>query len=198
MKSQTKPLLLLIPFMLSCQSVMAEQADRDKPVHLEADRVLIDDARQFKSFEGRVQLIQGTLNIHADRIEVREDKEGYQHLTATGHPAKFRQRYEGSEEYAEGYGEKIEYDTRAETVDFYDRARVKRGQDEVQGAHITYSTQTEVFKARGDETSPKPGNDRVRAVLQPKRDTPPETSRPTSTLTIQPSETLSPPTIPSH
>jgi lipopolysaccharide export system protein LptA len=198
MKSQTKPLLLLIPFMLCVQSAIAEQADRDKPVHLEADRVLIDDARQFKSFEGRVQLIQGTLIIHADRIEVREDLEGYQHLTATGHPARFRQRYEGSEEYAEGYGERIEYDTRAETVDFYDRARVKRGQDEVQGAHITYSTKTEVFKARGDETSQKPGNDRVRAVLQPKRDKPPETSKPTSTLTIQPSETLTPPIIPSH
>ncbi|MDD2701983.1 MAG: lipopolysaccharide transport periplasmic protein LptA [Sideroxydans sp.] len=172
---------------------MAEKADRDKPVHLEADQVLIDDARQFKSFEGRVQLIQGTLNIQAARIEVREDPEGYQHLTATGHPAKFRQRYEGSEEYAEGYGERIEYDTRAETVDFYDHARVKRGQDEVQGARITYSTKTEVFQASGDNTSQKPGNERVRAVLQPKRDKPAETSRPASSLNIQPSETLSPP-----
>lgn len=197
MKSQTSR-LLLVSFLLYAGGAPAEQADRDKPVHLEADRVLIDDARQFKSFEGRVQLIQGTLHIQADRIDVREDKEGYQHLTATGHPARFRQRYEGSEDYAEGYGERIEYDTRAETVDFYDRARVKRGQDEVQGAHITYSTKTEVFRARGDDASQKPGNDRVRAVLQPRRDKPPETSQPPSTLTIQPSETLSPPLTPSH
>lgn len=193
MKQPTKHLLTLILAMLCTNNAMAEKADRDKPVHLEADQVLIDDARQFKSFEGRVHLIQGTLNIHADRIEVREDTEGYQHLTATGHPAKFRQRYEGSEEYAEGYGERIEYDTRAETVDFYDHARVKRGQDEVQGAHITYSTQTEVFKASGNNASQTPGNNRVRAVLQPKREKPAETSKPTSSLDIQPSETLSPP-----
>lgn len=192
MKKQTK-CLLLMPFLLYANIAMAEQADRDKPVHLEANQVLIDDARQFRSFEGRVQLFQGTLNIQADRIEVREDADGYQHLTATGHPAKFRQRYEGSEEYAEGYGERIEYDTRAETVDFYDHARVKRGHDEVQGARITYSTKTEVFKASGDNASQSPGNDRVRAVLQPKRDKPPKTSRPTSSLDIQPSETLSPP-----
>jgi lipopolysaccharide export system protein LptA len=192
MKKQTK-CLLLMPFLLYANIAMAEQADRDKPVHLEANQVLIDDARQFRSFEGRVQLFQGTLNIQADRIEVREDADGYQHLTATGHPAKFRQRYEGSEEYAEGYGERIEYDTRAETVDFYDHARVKRGHDEVQGARITYSTKTEVFKASGDNASQTPGNDRVRAVLQPKRDKPPETSRPPSSLDIQPSETLSPP-----
>lgn len=198
MKQLTKHLLTLMLAMLCTNNAMAEKADRDKPVHLEADQVLIDDARQFKSFEGRVQLIQGTLNIRADRIEVREDTEGYQHLTATGHPAKFRQRYEGSEEYAEGYGERIEYDTRAETVDFYDHARVKRGQDEVQGAHITYSTQTEVFKASGNNASQTPGNNRVRAVLQPKREKPAETSKPTSSLDIQPSETLSPHTTQKH
>ncbi len=198
MKIQTERLLLMCLFAFASNVVLAERADRDKPVHLEADQVLIDDARQFKSFEGRVQLIQGTLIIQADRIEVREDAGGYQHLTATGHPAKFRQRYEGSEEYAEGYGERIEYDTRAETVDFYDHARVKRGQDEVQGAHITYSTQTEVFQASGNNSSQKPGNDRVRAVLQPKRDKPAENSKPSSSLNIQPSETLSPPITNKH
>lgn len=192
MKKPTDYLLPLL-LVLLCNNAMAEKADRDKPVHLEADQVLIDDSRQFKSFDGRVQLIQGTLNIQADRIVVREDAEGYQHLTATGHPAKFRQRYEGSEEYAEGYGERIEYDTRAETVDFYDHARVKRGQDEVQGAHITYSTKTEVFQASGNKASQAAGNGRVRAVLQPKRDKPAETTKPASSLDIQPSETLSPP-----
>ncbi|MDD5470775.1 MAG: lipopolysaccharide transport periplasmic protein LptA [Sideroxydans sp.] len=193
MNKLTERLLLLLLFAVTSDVALAEQSDRDKPVHLEANQVLIDDARQFKSFEGRVQLIQGTLNIQADRIEVREDKEGYQHLTATGNPAKFRQRYEGSDEYAEGYGERIEYDTRAETVDFYDHARVKRGQDEVQGARITYSTKTGVFQASGGNAANNTGNDRVRAVLQPKRDKPPLPSNPAGSLNIQPSETLSPP-----
>lgn len=198
MKTLIRPIAPLLLVLLCTDHALAEQADRDKPVHLEADQVLIDDARQFKSFEGRVQLLQGTLHIQADRIEVREDAEGYQHLTATGHPAKFRQRYEGSEEYAEGYGERIEYDTRAETVDFYDHARVKRGQDEVQGARITYSTKTEVFQASSDSASQTPGNNRVRAVLQPKRDKSAETSKPASALDIQPSKTLSPPFTQKH
>lgn len=196
MKKQTDRLLLLALLVVSAPLAHAEKADRDKPVHLEANQVLIDDAHQFKQFEGRVQLIQGTLLIQADRIVVREDKEGYQHLSATGRPAKFKQRYEGSEEYAEGYGERIEYDTRAETVDFYDRARVKRGQDEVQGAHITYSTKTEVFQATGDKSAQDNGNDRVRAVLQPKRDKTVAPAPAASPLNIQPSDTLSPPALP--
>ena len=198
MKTLIKPIAILLPALLCANSALAERADRDKPVHLEADQVLIDDARQFKSFEGRVQLLQGTLHIQADRIEVREESEGYQHLTATGHPAKFRQRYEGSEEYAEGCGERSEYDTRAETGDFYDHARVKRGQDEVQGARITYSTKTEVFQASADNASQAPGNSRVRAVLQPKSDKTAETSKPASSLDIQPSKTLSPPITQKH
>ena len=174
----------------------AERADRDKPMHLEANRVLVDDARQTSSFEGRVQLTQGTLLLQADKIVVSEDAQGFQHMTATGRPAKFRQRFEGTDDYAEGYGERIEYDTRADTVDFFEQARVKRGLDEVSGAHITYSTRTEVFEVRGDPATANDGHSpggRVRAVIQPKNSKPAggNASKPDQ-LIIQPSSTLSP------
>jgi len=184
-------------FLLSClaPAAQADSADRTQPIHLEADRVLIDEISQFSLFEGRVQVRQGSILIRADRVEVREDSEGFQHLTALGKPASFRQRYEGTEEYAEGYGERIEYDTRAETADLFERARVKRGNDEVRGARITYSTRTEVFEARGDAARPDQASGRVRAVLQPKPKTAPDAVSP---LPIQPSESLSPtsPTTP--
>lgn len=175
-------------------SVCAEIADREQPTHLEADHVLIDEVRQFSRFEGRVQVRQGSLLILADKVEVREDAEGYQHLTAFGQPASFRQRYEGTQEYAEGYGERIEYDMRAETVDFFGLARVKRGVNEVRGARISYSTKTEVFEARGDPATPEQEAGRVRAVLQSqntKTVTPPAPEA--SPLFMQPSESLSSP-----
>ncbi|MDD4912601.1 MAG: lipopolysaccharide transport periplasmic protein LptA [Sideroxydans sp.] len=164
-------LFITLAFFISMNLAYAETADRNKPLHLEANRVLIDDAKKINRFEGNVQMTQGTLLIQADSIEVTEDAAGMQRLIATGHPVKFRQRYEGSSDYAEGYGNRIEYDTNAETVDFYDHARIKRGTDEVQGAHIAYSTKTEIFQARGailnDEADPR--NSRVHAVIQPKR-----------------------------
>lgn len=172
----------------------AELADREQPTHLEADHVLIDEARQFSRFEGRVQVRQGSLLIQADKVEVREDAEGYLHLTAFGKPASFRQRYEGTQDYAEGYGERIEYDMHAETVDFFGKARVKRGADEVRGARISYSTKTEVFEARGDPAAPEQEAGRVRAVLQPqnrKDATPPDSEA--APLLMQPSESLSSP-----
>lgn len=187
-------LCLLLP--ASAHHALAERADRNKPMHLEADRVVVDDAKQRSSFEGQVRLSQGTLLIQAEKIEVSEDAQGFQHLIATGAPAKFWQRYEGSNEYAEGYGERIEYDTRAESVDFYGQARVKRGQDEVTGSHISYSTKTEVFEVRGNAAATGTGtaaDRRVRAVIQPRSSKPADkTPAKQETLSIQPSPTLTP------
>lgn len=191
-------LYLLGLFMLANLGIAhAERADREKPIHLEADRVTVDDAKQISIFEGRVQLTQGTLLIQSDKIVTTEDAQGFQHMTATGRPAKFKQRYEGSDDYAEGYGERVEYDTHMDTVDFFDQARVMRGQDEVTGAHIIYSTKTEVFEVQGDPAAANDTyspNNRVRAVIQPKNNPPAEKKSPKpDQLSIQPSTTLSPP-----
>ena len=59
----------------------AESADRDKPIELEADTVTVNDAKKTSTYTGRVILTQGTLVIHADKLIVREDKEGFQHST---------------------------------------------------------------------------------------------------------------------
>jgi lipopolysaccharide export system protein LptA len=173
----------------------AENADRDKPIHLESDRVTIDDLQQLSVFEGKVHLTQGTLAISADKIVVTQDKRGYKHCTATGNTASFRQKREGTEEYVEGYGERIEYDTRAGTVDFFGQARVKRGLDDVQGDHIAYSTRTEVFQVSGDPDHPDgPNKGRVHAVIQPKSKETAATAPPNGApLAIQPSPTLTKP-----
>ena len=174
-------------------SVHGENADREKPIHLESDRVIVDDVAQTSVFEGNVDLTQGTLQIQAAKIVLTQDKQGYKHCTATGKLASFRQKHEGTAEYMEGYGERIVYDTRAETVDFFVQARVKRAQDDVQGDHIAYSTRTEVFQVSGDPNNINdPNKGRVHAVIQPKNKEPSGTPAPTEApLTIQSSPTLS-------
>ena len=185
---------LLASLLLLCvPACFAERADRDKPLHLEADQVLVDDAQQISTFTGNVKLTQGTMVIRGDKIVVVQDKEGFKHGTAYGNTASFRQKREGLDEYVDGYGERIEYDTRAETVDFYVRARLKRELDEVRGEHITYSQKTEIFHVNSSGVNPENGPPkRVRAILQPK---PKQGTTPPSapdTLPIKSSETLPP------
>ena len=71
---------------------LAEAADRDKPIELEADNVTVNDAKKTSTYTGTVILTQGTLIIHADKLVVREDKEGFQHSTSTGNPTTFKKK----------------------------------------------------------------------------------------------------------
>lgn len=166
--------LLLCLLLFHAGSSYAERADRNKPMRMEANRVSVDDVNQTSSFEGDVQLTQGTLSIQANKIVVTQDKAGFQHCTATGQLAHFRQKREGASEYVEGYGERIEYDTHSEVSEFFGQARIKREGDDVRGEHITYNTRTEVFQVSGahEESTNKSGTGRVTLVIQPKSKTP--------------------------
>ena len=156
-------LLLILP-----ASAHSEHADHDKPINLEADQVTVDDARQISTFAGNVRLTQGTLQILGEVIVVQQDGSGYIHAVAAGTPASFRQKREALEGYAEGYGERIEYDASTKTIDLFGQARLKRDNDEVSGEHITYNGNTEIFSVAGSTGSEDKEPKRVRAVLQPK------------------------------
>jgi len=161
-------LLLPIALSLYISTCFAERADHDKPILLESNQMLIDDIHKTSTFTGNVRLAQGTLLIQADKIELITLKDGSQQAIAHGNTASFRQKREGLEEYMEGYGERIEYDSSSGTVDFHGQARVKRKLDEVRGDHITYNMNAETFHVSGDVNSDQDTTPRVRAVLQPK------------------------------
>lgn len=157
-------------FVIAPGNAFAEKADRDKPVNLEADRVSVDDAKQISTFEGRVVLTQGTLIIRGDRMEVRQDNQGFKTGTTWGNLAYFRQKREGYEEFIEGWAERIEYDGRADKLQMFNRASMKKAGDEVRGNYISYDANSEFFQViGGGAQAAKGGADgRVRAVIQPK------------------------------
>jgi lipopolysaccharide export system protein LptA len=150
---------------------LAERADRDKPVNLEADRFDLDDAKKEAVFVGAVTLTQGTLTIKADKIIVKQDAEGFQYGIAYGNPAHFRQKREGFDEYIEGFSERLEYDGKADKMQMFTNARIQRGGDEVRGDYISYNAVTEFFQviggAKSTATTGSPQG-RVHAVIQPK------------------------------
>lgn len=170
----TKHCLLLFLAVFAFPA-LAEKADRDKPVNLEADRVTVDDANKVHVYEGNVQLVQGTLVIRSERLVVNQDDEGFQKGIASGGAgglARFRQKREGVDEYVEGEAERIEHDDKADKTELFNRAHVKSGQDEVRGQYIVYDGLTEHYTATSGPggtsaaAAGKPG--RVRAIIQPK------------------------------
>jgi len=149
-------------------SAAAEKADKDKPTQIEANRMSADDTRRMNLFEGNVVLTKGTITVRADRLVVRQDAEGYQYTTATGHPVRFRQKQdpkEGKEGgWVDGEALRIEIDDRQSKIELFDSARVSRDGDEVTGNYIFVDQRSDFFSVTGKGT---PGG-RVKAVIQPK------------------------------
>ncbi len=187
-----RALAMICVLALLALPALAEKADRDKPVNLEADRVTIDDAKQISTFEGNVVLTQGTMQLRGHRMEVRQDKEGFKQGTTWGNPAAFRQKREGFDEYSEGWAERIEYDGRVEILQMFNRAQLKRGQDEVRGNYISYDARTEFFQVTGGAKAAAPDNPegRVRAVIQPKSK---EKSPAAPPVSLKPAEAIAAP-----
>jgi lipopolysaccharide export system protein LptA len=151
----------------------AETADREKPTQIEANRMSADDVRRLNIFEGNVVLTRGTISVHAERIVVRQDAEGFQFATATGTPARMRQRQDPKPPETEGVwmdGEalRIEIDDRNGKIEMFEQARVKRGGDEVAGSYIFVDQRSDFFTVKSDSADKPAGEGRVRAVLQPK------------------------------
>jgi lipopolysaccharide export system protein LptA len=161
-----------LTMLLAGAPALAEKADREKPIDLEADAVTVNDAKKTSTYTGNVILTQGTLVIRGDKLVVREDKEGFQHSTSYGNPTTFKQKREGKNEYIEGSGQRIEYDGRMDKVQLFTRAWVKRGEDIVHGEYISYDANAEFAEAIGggaEAATPATPKGRVRAVIQPKK-----------------------------
>jgi lipopolysaccharide export system protein LptA len=160
----------------------AEQADRSKPMNIEADNMRYDDLKQTSVFTGNVVVTKGTITIRGERIDVRQDPEGYQYGVVTAEPGKlayFKQkRNSGTDEWIEGEGEVIEYDSRADNVKFIRRAVMRRligatPNDESSGPLIVYDQSNDTFTVNGSSLPPNAGvstqaSGRVKAILTPK------------------------------
>jgi lipopolysaccharide export system protein LptA len=178
----SRGLLVALALAGLATSVQAEKADRTKPMNIEADSMRYDDLKQTSVFTGNVVVTKGTIIIRGDKIDVRQDPEGYQYGVVTAAPGKLayykQKRDAGPDEWIEGEGEVIEYDSRADNVKFIRRAVMRRligatPNDESSGPLIVYDQSNDTFTVNGSSLPPNAGvatqpGGRVKAILTPK------------------------------
>lgn len=161
--------------LLSAGHALAEQADRLKPMQVEADKMQHDEGRQLTVLTGNVQAVKGTLVMRAARMEVQQDSTGQQVARFWAEPGQrvfFRQKREGLDEFVEGEAVQAVYDSRQDLMTLTDRAEMRtlregRVADQVQGQRIVYNNTTEVMNVDG-KLQGSDSRQRVRAVLAPK------------------------------
>lgn len=151
----------------------AQRDDKKQPINYSADTGDVNYQTKVGNLAGNVVITQGSMTIRADRIKFRQNADNSVSATAYGNPITFRQKREGTDEYFEGYAQRAEYDGEKELLELFDRALLRRGQDEIRSNYISYNTRTELFRAEGRPDSAAAPADtgpgaRVRGVFQPK------------------------------
>ncbi len=153
----------------------AERADRSKPINVDSDRSTVDLRKRIFNYTGNVVISQGSLNIRAERVEVRELANGRRVAMAygtDGKPTTFRQKGDARDEVFEGSADRIEYDDQSDTVRFVGNALARRllgstVTGEMSGAVISYDNLNEVFNLEGQSAAGVRGTGRARAVFAP-------------------------------
>jgi lipopolysaccharide export system protein LptA len=174
--------ILLMPLVFFGLNVLtgfalAEKADQDKPLILNANSVSINEVEQKYKLQGDILLIKGSIVVTGDQGDITVDPEGYQFIEVKGDAktiATFRQRREGlANEFMQGIGKEVSYNGKQDVLILLGDANMKRllnmqMRDHLRGGKIEYRDDTQEYRVSSPANQPKGAPPSTRAILAPR------------------------------
>lgn len=169
--SMVAVVMSLVPCIAS-----GERADREREMDISSKLASLEGTKEenIKKLEGDVLITRGTMRITADRATVKTVTEGTL-AELFGNTAKqitFRQKREGTNDYAEASADRAEYDDNTGTLKLFSKVRFKSGGDLVESEYMMYNTNTEKMELRnqipGAKSTPGADDGRVVFKVQPR------------------------------
>lgn len=149
-------------FAIYSFSAYAGKGDAEQPIQIEADEASLDYAKQMTNYSGSVVVVQGSLRLEADTIDVSyNDKRQLNQLVAVSNSknlAHFQQKMDGNPEPVHAYAKKITYDAPKQLMTLEKEAKVVQLGNEFKGSYIVYDAAKSRIKAN---------KGRVSATIQP-------------------------------
>lgn len=155
-------LLLLLPGLL-----LAQESSR-QPITVEADRLNISGESGLSTYEGNVEMRQGTMLLRADTVVLHSKGSAVQVAVADGKPVYLEHTDPQTGELLKANANHMEYRIRDGQLELKQQAHLWRGKDEFSGDHIIYELSTRVVRAFGQQNGKEDG--RVRVILQPREE----------------------------
>jgi lipopolysaccharide export system protein LptA len=162
LKSCARMLLLL----LSLPAVLTQALpdDRNQPIHITADKAQRDEKEGVTIYSGHVRLVQGSMELEAEKLTIFHTSEDAEEIVAEGHPAKMRQQPELDEDIVNAHAKVIRYFRAAERVLLQTDASIDQDGAVVTGNSIEYLIAKQLITAESDQT--QEGN-KVVVVIPP-------------------------------
>jgi len=152
-------LLLLLPGQL-----WARATDGEQPIEVEADELEVRDKEKISIYQGNVTLVQGSLEISADRVVIHFNEANELILMKmTGTPATFRQLNDDQQEIL-GEALQIDYTQSESLLELRDSARISQAGDIIESDLIRINTESSSMQAGSAES-----DQRVKMLIQPKQ-----------------------------
>jgi lipopolysaccharide export system protein LptA len=158
-------ILILLTFLPGTTRALPE--DRQQPIQIESNRAVRDEKAGTTIYIGDVELIQGSLKLLADRLEIySKDNNEVERIVAYGKPAYLEQQPSADKPPIKAHGETIRYFVLLERFQLEKDASIEQDGSVVTSNIIDYYIQDEVVKASGSEQ-------RVRVVIPPRNEATP-------------------------
>jgi lipopolysaccharide export system protein LptA len=140
----------------------ARATDRNQPMSLDSDQsdCNLADANSKCVFTGNVVIIQGTLDIRAERAEVQRRNGEVDQIVLTGRQATMKQQMDDGT-MMNASADKIVYERTKEILTLTGNFKIESPRGSNSGQRMVYNMGTGQMQSGGDGT-------RVRTVIQPR------------------------------
>ena len=126
----------------------ARTADRQQPADINAGHATVSNGARVLS-DG-VTIVQGTLQIDADRAQLESDDSGnLTRVILTGKPVEWTEILDTGVRL-DASAERIDYNMAEQKVTLIQNVRITRGPDEISGDHLEYDLATSALDAGGE------------------------------------------------
>ena len=156
--------------LLAAGTAAALQSDSEQPINITSATQEADLNKNIAIFTGDVVITQGSIEIHADRVEVYKavpEKKQTTHIIAYGKPATFHQVQDDGKP-VDALGKKLAYDVDRKVVDIVGDGQVKQLNSQINAENITYGLEKGQLTANCKGGSGCGKTQRVTAVIDPK------------------------------
>ncbi len=125
--------------LLAAPLALALPLDRDQPTRIVSDRFQADQRQGVAIYEGKVELVQGSLKIEADRLTLyRDENNRVREVLAEGTPARYRQKPGPDQPEITAEAHSIRYTLESELIQLNTRAFLSQDGATMSGDQISY------------------------------------------------------------
>jgi len=136
-------------------------SDREKPLNIEADHVVINDKKGTMVYTGEARFTQGSIVVTADQVQIYSEDRRFTRAVALGKPATFQQKLDDGK-VVKAKANRMEYRVKDERLVLTENAEVWQDKNHIRSDKIVYRLDTQIIDAKG-----KTEGGRVKITIQP-------------------------------